>query len=215
MNAMQDKYGRGRHPGRLISYKDRKIIEYIALIIVKNEVNPEEFFKSIVHAWKKKTANCGDIRILRRQELKNSVNFYFSKNEKMIAQFSIPIKFLKGKIPLEEYIKKISEKMKTKKVSKPKIKDLKYGMKRFKIEGKVLEIPKPNVVYTRSGTQAFISNALIGDETGTIRMSLWNDQIDKVSKGDNIRIENGLVTNFRGELQLRIGRRGRLSVVNE
>jgi len=43
-------------------------------------------------------------------------------------------------------------------------------------------------------------------------MSLWNKQIKMVSKGDSIRIENSEVVTFRGERQLRIGRKGILSV---
>ncbi len=69
------------------------------------------------------------------------------------------------------------------------------------------------MVYTRFGTEAHISNALIADETGTIRMSLWNQQINMVSRGDSIEIENSKVVSFRGERQLRIGRNGTLSVI--
>jgi len=42
---------------------------------------------------------------------------------------------------------------------------------------------------------------------------LWNQQIDTVSVGDTIQIENARVVTFRGERQLRIGRGGQLSVI--
>jgi replication factor A1 len=57
-----------------------------------------------------------------------------------------------------------------------------------------------------------VSNVLIGDETGKIRMSLWNQQINAISKGMMVRVQNGAVTRFRGDLQLRIGKNGRISV---
>jgi replication factor A1 len=41
-------------------------------------------------------------------------------------------------------------------------------------------------------------------------MSLWNEQIDSFNVNDEIRIENGYVTSFRGEAQLNVGRYGRL-----
>ena len=86
-------------------------------------------------------------------------------------------------------------------------------MKKVSLKAKVLEIPKSQLVYTRYGTTAYISNALINDETGSMRMSLWNQQIKTVSKGDLINIENGKVMWFKGERQLAIGRSGTLSVI--
>jgi len=68
-------------------------------------------------------------------------------------------------------------------------------------------------VYTRSGTEAYVSNARIGDETGTIRMSLWNRQINIISRGDIIKIQNGTMTRFQGDPQLRIDKSRGLSVI--
>jgi len=92
----------------------------------------------------------------------------------------------------------------------PKIKDLRAGMKNVNLKVRVLEIPEPNRVYTRLGAPALVSNVLVSDETGTMRMSLWNQQISAVSEGDEINIENGRIASFRGELQLRIGRNASL-----
>ena len=105
---------------------------------------------------------------------------------------------MQGKNPLEGYVRMISP-MTVKKVA---IKDLKAGMRRINLIAKVLEISEPYKVNTRFGTEAYISNALISDETGIIRMSLWNKQIGMISKGDTIKIENGIVVGFRNDLQL-------------
>ena len=43
-------------------------------------------------------------------------------------------------------------------------------------------------------------------------MSLWNEQIDTVKAGSRIKIENGYVTSFKGEIQLNVGRFGKLTV---
>jgi len=95
----------------------------------------------------------------------------------------------------------------------PRIKDLKAGMKQINLKARVLEIPKSKMVYTRSGMMAYVSNALIADETGSIRISLWNQQINIISEGDLINIKKGKVARFRGERQLRIGRHGSLSII--
>jgi ssDNA-binding replication factor A large subunit len=37
---------------------------------------------------------------------------------------------------------------------------------------------------------------------------LWNEQIDSISIGDTVQIENASASTFRGERQLRIGKKG-------
>jgi replication factor A1 len=106
-----------------------------------------------------------------------------------------------------------AKKSHTRKILNPKIEDLRAGMKKIHLKAKVLEIPEPNIVYTRLGSSASVSNILVSDETGTIRMSLWNRQINSISKGDIIELENGKVASYRGQLQLRIGRKGSLNVI--
>jgi len=95
-----------------------------------------------------------------------------------------------------------------------KIKDLRDGTKRVDIEAKVIEKTSPREVLSRYKDVVLrVANATISDETGTIKLTLWNDQIDQVKVNDTIKIENGYVTSFRGEIQLNIGRYGKLSVV--
>jgi replication factor A1 len=76
-----------------------------------------------------------------------------------------------------------------------------------------MEIPRSKLVFTRFGNYVSVANALIADETGTIKLCLWNEQIDSVSIGDTIQIENARTSSFRGERQLNIGRNGTLSNV--
>jgi ssDNA-binding replication factor A large subunit len=44
-------------------------------------------------------------------------------------------------------------------------------------------------------------------------LPLWDAQIDSVSVGDMIRIENGRVKRFRGALQVSIGKKSKLNVI--
>jgi len=95
-----------------------------------------------------------------------------------------------------------------------KIKDLRDGTKRVDIEAKVIEKTGAREVLSRYKDVVLrVANATISDETGNIKLTLWNDQIDQVKVNDTIKIENGYVTSFRGEIQLNIGRYGKLSVV--
>jgi replication factor A1 len=94
-----------------------------------------------------------------------------------------------------------------------KIKELKDGMKRVEVEAKVVsKEPTREVLSRYKDVVHRVANASVSDGTGTIKLTLWNDQIDQVNVNDNIKIENGYITTFRGEMQLNVGRYGKLSV---
>jgi len=85
-------------------------------------------------------------------------------------------------------------------------------MREVTVNARVKEIQPRKTVITRYGWYATVSNVLLADETGSIRLSLWNGQIDEVSVGDAVSIGRASVTRFSGELQLRIGRNGTMTV---
>lgn len=92
------------------------------------------------------------------------------------------------------------------------IKDLNDGMKRVSVEAKVVEKGDPREVRSRYKDETYrIVDAVIADETGSIKLTLWNEQIEQVNVGDNIKIENGYVTSFKGEAQLNVGKFGKLT----
>jgi replication factor A1 len=94
-----------------------------------------------------------------------------------------------------------------------KIKELRNGMKRVGVEAKVTEKSEPREVLSRFKDETYrVATAMITDETGTIKLTLWNDQINQVKVNDTIKVENGYVTSFKGEIQLNIGRYGTLTV---
>lgn len=62
----------------------------------------------------------------------------------------------------------------------------------------------------RDGSPHKVSDALIGDETGVVYLTLWDDNIEKVNESDTIRVENGYVTLFKGNIRLNIGKYGKL-----
>jgi replication factor A1 len=67
----------------------------------------------------------------------------------------------------------------------------------------------------RDGSPHKVSDALVGDETGAVYLTLWDDNIDKVNEGDTVRIENGYVTLFKGNIRLNIGKYGTLEMAKE
>lgn len=209
--------GRGRLPNSMHSYKDRRILEYLARMAVMHKVDSSGFFDCIVEAWNHKESGCKQLVIRCRKKTKDSAIFLFTNVQKVVAQFSIPTTILQGSNQLESYMRAMQPRrvssVKSYENANPRIKDLKAGMKQINLKARVLEIPKSKMVYTRSGMMAYVSNALIADETGSIRISLWNQQINIISEGDLINVKKGKVARFRGERQLRIGRQGSLSII--
>jgi replication factor A1 len=94
------------------------------------------------------------------------------------------------------------------------IKDLRNGMKRVDVEAKVTEKGNPREVMSRFKDETYtVADAVVADETGSIKLTLWNEQINQVNVNDQIKIENGYVTSFNGEIQLNAGKYGKLTVV--
>jgi len=63
-------------------------------------------------------------------------------------------------------------------------------------------------VSRRDGSAHRVADVLVGDETGSVYMTLWDDNIDKVKEGDVIDVKNGYVSLFRGSMRLNVGRFG-------
>jgi replication factor A1 len=93
-----------------------------------------------------------------------------------------------------------------------KISELRPGMRRVEVAAKVLELAEPRDVTTRTGEQMRVATARVKDDSGEIKLTLWNEQIDQVKVDSGVKIENGYVTSFRGETQLIVGRYGKLTV---
>jgi len=67
----------------------------------------------------------------------------------------------------------------------------------------------------RDGSAHKVCDALVGDETGSIYLTLWDDNIEKVNENDTVRVENGYVTLFKGNMRLNIGKYGKLEMAKE
>jgi len=72
-----------------------------------------------------------------------------------------------------------------------------------------------NVPAGRDGAPHRVCDALVGDETGCVYLTLWDDNIEKVNEGETISIGNGYVTLFKGNMRLNVGKYGTLQVAKE
>jgi len=58
-----------------------------------------------------------------------------------------------------------------------------------------------------------VADATLQDETGTITLTLWGDDITRYSVGQKIKITDGWVKDFRGKLQISTGRSGKIDIL--
>ncbi|MBI2545349.1 MAG: DNA-binding protein [Candidatus Aenigmarchaeota archaeon] len=90
-----------------------------------------------------------------------------------------------------------------------KIADIKLGLSAITVEAKVVEIGEPRDVNTKYGVKS-VADAILEDETGQIKLSLWEGQIESVAIGDTVVVHGAYVTQFRNTLQLSIPKSGKL-----
>ncbi len=67
-----------------------------------------------------------------------------------------------------------------------------------------------NVQSRHDGSKHRVADILIGDETGVLRLTLWDDEISLIEDGKAFRIISGQSGLFQGQLQVSLGRNGRL-----
>ncbi len=190
--------------------------EHIALLSVKHNIYPSEVFQALIKAKNNEKAVCGNLVVEYRGKVKDEIIFLIKKEDRAVAQFRVDEQFLLRKDnPFESWMS--TDKI-TKKIAKQNtesvftaVNDLRAGMKRVNVKAEVLEIPQPVQVHTQFGNTVMVVNALVQDDTGKIKLCLWEGQINSVTVGENIEIRNAHVCVFRGERQLRLGKKGVLS----
>src|SRR4030067_1773949 len=207
---------RGRPRGEFHSYDDIQLLEYLTKISAKHEIDSGKFFSSFLDAFEHDEATCGKLSIECRIKSRDCAIFLITNSHKVVAQFPIPEHILAKPNPLKEFTYRssfIRNSVQQAKSNHYQIKDFGVGMKRINIKARVLGVSQPREVATRFGFYANVTNVLVTDETGTIQLPLWNKQIDEISAGALIQVENANVIVFRGVRQLKVGRSGKVSVI--
>jgi len=209
---------RGRPNGRDITQADFQFLEYLAKVSMKYDVIPDKFIDGFFSAYQHRKTDCGKLTIECRSRERDYAIFLITKGWEVVGQFHISEHLLSEKTKtLKEIICRKSAMMILSQEAKSKshkIGNLRVGMRRLNIVARVLKVSKPIRIATRSGFYANLANALISDETGTINLSLLGAQMEGIVLHDIVQIENAHVAWFRGERQLRIGKYGKINVVD-
>ena len=92
--------------------------------------------------------------------------------------------------------------------------DLKQGESWIKVKGRVLETGEVKRIETRRGPRT-ISEAVIGDESGRIKVTLWGDKAGSLKKGEVVEIDGAWTTAYRGEVQLNAGSKTKITELED
>jgi len=102
-------------------------------------------------------------------------------------------------------------------VDKPltKVRDLTPNSKQVNVLAKVLSVGEAKEVMGKFGDPRKVCEAVVGDDTAVITLSLWNEQIGTIAKDEVILVDNGYVSLVRGHMRLNVGRYGNLTKSTE
>ena len=92
------------------------------------------------------------------------------------------------------------------------IKDLKPKQGNVDVTVDVIDVGETRE-FQKFGKPGRVATAVAKDETGDVKLTLWNEDIDKIKAGDKVHLTNGYVNEWQGEIQLTTGRMGKLEVV--
>ena len=96
-----------------------------------------------------------------------------------------------------------------------KVRDLTPNSKQVNVLAKVVSVGEPKEVMGKFGDPRKVCEAVVGDDTATIILSLWNEQIGTITKDEVVLVDNGYVSLVRGHMRLNVGRYGNLSKSTE
>ena len=96
--------------------------------------------------------------------------------------------------------------------SSQKIMDIKDGMGDLNLTGNVLEISEVRTFQKKDGSSGRVGNLLMGDATGTLRVTLWDEKtefLNQLEYGDTVEIVNAYAREnaFTQKVELQIGNR--------
>lgn len=96
-----------------------------------------------------------------------------------------------------------------------KVEKLTLDSKQVNTIVKVISKSQVREVTGRDYSVRKVADALVGDETGCVYLTLWDDNIDKINEEATLRITNGYVNLLKGNMRLNIGKYGSFQVLEE
>ncbi|WMW21779.1 OB-fold nucleic acid binding domain-containing protein [Methanolobus mangrovi] len=105
-------------------------------------------------------------------------------------------------------------------IDSKKIEDIKNGMGDLNIRGRILDISDIRTFNKKDGSAGKVANIMIGDETGKIRVTLWDETTDLTKElkiDDSVEIINGYAreNNFNQQVEMQVGNRSTIRKIED
>ncbi len=95
---------------------------------------------------------------------------------------------------------------------------LTMGQSDVTLTGLVLATDEVRTFERDDGTEGKVSNLTLGDETGRVRVTMWDEQADRataIDPGEAVEVVDGYVRERDGDLELHVGESGAIETVDE
>jgi replication factor A1 len=92
-----------------------------------------------------------------------------------------------------------------------RVDDLSLGLSDVNLRGLVLATDTVRTFDRDDGSEGRVSNLTLGDETGRVRVTLWDEKADRAEEldaGTSVEVVDGYVRERDGDLELHVGSRG-------
>ncbi|RJX48758.1 single-stranded DNA binding protein [Halonotius pteroides] len=99
-----------------------------------------------------------------------------------------------------------------------RVEDLSMGLSDVTLKGNILDVGTVRTFDRDDGSEGQVSNLSVGDPTGRVRVTLWDEQAPLVSEftdGQSVEIVDGYVKERDGSLELHVGSRGAVETIDE
>lgn len=97
-----------------------------------------------------------------------------------------------------------------------KINELRPFQKKVDLALKIVKINEAREVSSKLDNSTHkVTEAVVGDDTGSVLLTLWDNSIDEVKENQTYNLENGYTSLFKNSLRLNVGRYGKLTESEE
>jgi len=96
--------------------------------------------------------------------------------------------------------------------------DLSLGLSDVNLQGRVLATDSVRTFDRDDGSEGRVANLTLGDETGRVRVTLWDERADRATELDadtSVEVVDGYVRERDGDLELHVGSRGAVEEIDE
>ncbi len=98
------------------------------------------------------------------------------------------------------------------------VESLSLGQSDVNLRGVVLDTGSVRTFSRDDGSEGRVSNLTLGDETGRVRVTMWDERADRAEEldpGATVEVVDGYVREREGNLELHVGSRGAVEEIDE